>query len=123
MPQLDHFSFFSQVFWVLFFFVLFYFVNLRYILPALATILKVRKKLLQKSGVGSSGQREENYFTDNHFEFFSLTKNFVSSPLTSHSRILKKSSFVKDCFHRELKKEGPILSAKSKLDLILRAKV
>jgi hypothetical protein len=46
MPQFDIFSFFSQLFWVLFGFTAFYLLSTFYLLPALSTILKIRKRKL-----------------------------------------------------------------------------
>lgn len=46
MPQFDIFSFFSQLFWVFLGFSYLYLVLCFYILPAFATILKVRAKKL-----------------------------------------------------------------------------
>lgn len=45
MPQLDHVSYFSQFFWVSLLFLTFYVIVVSYILPRIAIILKVRKKL------------------------------------------------------------------------------
>ena len=49
MPQFDTFSFFSQLFWVFFGFITLYLLFCLYLLPALATILKVRKRKLTNS--------------------------------------------------------------------------
>lgn len=46
MPQLDHVSYFSQFFWVSLLFLGFYLVLVQVFLPRIATILKVRKKLI-----------------------------------------------------------------------------
>jgi hypothetical protein len=48
MPQFDTFSFFSQLFWVFFGFITLYLLFCFYLLPALATILKVRKRKLNQ---------------------------------------------------------------------------
>lgn len=55
MPQFDIFSFFSQVFWVFFGFLFLYLALSFYLLPALSTTLKVRKrKLSQTTNVSDS---------------------------------------------------------------------
>jgi hypothetical protein len=48
MPQFDTFCFFSQLFWVFFGFISLYLLFCYYLLPALATILKVRKRKLNQ---------------------------------------------------------------------------
>jgi F0F1-type ATP synthase membrane subunit b/b' len=55
MPQFDTFSFFSQLFWVFVGFLLLYLSICFYLLPALGSILKIRKrKLAQVSTSGES---------------------------------------------------------------------
>jgi len=46
MPQFDTFSFLSQLFWVFLAFLVFYLLLCFYLLPALASILKIRKRKL-----------------------------------------------------------------------------
>jgi hypothetical protein len=46
MPQFDTFSFLSQLFWVFLSFLLFYLLICFYLLPAIAAILKTRKRVL-----------------------------------------------------------------------------
>jgi hypothetical protein len=47
MPQFDKLTFFNQIFWVVFIFFGFYFVLLRFFLPKLSSVLKIRQKKLQ----------------------------------------------------------------------------
>jgi len=56
MPQFDTFSFLSQLFWVFLSFLFFYLLICFYLLPAIAAILKVRKRKLAQisSGLDSS---------------------------------------------------------------------
>lgn len=111
MPQLDHFSFFSQVFWVLFFFTTFYFLNLRQTLPAIASILKVRRRVLQKSqdAFDNMQSNKTGNTVESHTEFFAFTKTFASVSLVSVSGStgLLKSLFVKNSFDFEFKKVAP----------------
>ena len=111
MPQLDHFSFFSQVFWVLFFFTTFYFLNVRQTLPAVASVLKVRRRILQKSQntFGSLNSDKSASISDSNTEFFALAKVFASVSLTGRasSQNLLNSQIVKDCFDTEFKKVAP----------------
>lgn len=53
MPQLDHVSYFSQFFWVSILFLSFYVVLIKSLLPRVATVLKVRRKLMQATGESS----------------------------------------------------------------------
>lgn len=88
MPQLDHFSFLSQVFWVLLFFTSFYFLNLRQILPGVASILKVRRRTLQKSqsAFESVHPAKDVPLVESHIEFFSFTKIFASVLIPSEPK-------------------------------------
>lgn len=112
MPQLDHFSFFSQVFWVLFFFTAFYFLNLRQTLPAVASILKVRRRILQKSQdtFENMQSNKSSDSVESHTEFFAFTKTFASvslSPSASKAKTPLQASFVKTSFDSEFKKLAP----------------
>jgi hypothetical protein len=112
MPQLDHFSFFSQVFWVLFFFTAFYFLNLRQTLPAVASILKVRRRVLQKSqdAFDNMQSNKGGDSAESHTEFFAFTKTFASVSLGSSSNMPKtflQAPFVKTSFDLEFKKLAP----------------
>jgi len=48
MPQFDIFSFFSQLFWVFLAFIVLYLLLTFYILPAIGTTLKIRKRKLSQ---------------------------------------------------------------------------
>ena len=54
MPQFDTFAFLTQLVWVLLFFSLLYFSLIYFIIPAIATILKVRKRKLQSMSTTAS---------------------------------------------------------------------
>jgi len=93
MPQLDSFSFFTQVFWVLFFFTLFYFVNLRQVLPSLATIVKVRRRALQKSQTASDNlELKGNSLPEPHVQFFSLARALAPSEDVESSNLSQSQS-------------------------------
>ena len=47
MPQLDQYSFLSQLFWLLVVFGFFYIVTLTYVLPTISQILKTRKNQIK----------------------------------------------------------------------------
>jgi len=60
MPQLDHLSFLSQIFFLFLFFIGFYFVLLHTFLPRLAMALKVRKWKLSGGSVASQDMGAEH---------------------------------------------------------------
>jgi hypothetical protein len=123
MPQLDHFSFFSQVFWVLFFFTTFYFINLRQTLPAVASILKVRRRVLQKSQdtFDTMQSQKGGNSTESHTEFFAFTKTFASVSLhSSTTRDFFQAPFVKTSFDSEFKKVAPHSLALNTLSFFVR---
>jgi hypothetical protein len=51
----DKLTFFNQVFWVVFIFFGFYFILLRFFLPQLSSVLKVRQKKLRTSVLSVEG--------------------------------------------------------------------
>lgn len=59
MPQLDIYVAFSQVFWFSILFIIFYVLMVRDILPVLARSIKLRKKKVGGTSVGSSSLNEE----------------------------------------------------------------
>ena len=64
MPQFDIFSFFSQLFWVFLGFLTFYLLICFYLLPAIAAILKIRKrKLAQVSSSADTSAAIDTNFT------------------------------------------------------------
>ena len=60
MPQLDKVTFLSQFFWSTFFFVGFYFLILKYALPQISRILKLRSKKINSSQEGAVSLVDEN---------------------------------------------------------------
>lgn len=52
MPQLDKLSFATQIFWLLVVFFFMYVILLRYILPNIYKILKIRKEILESLKIG-----------------------------------------------------------------------
>lgn len=81
MPQFDIFSFFSQLFWVFVGFVLLYLTLTFYLLPALATTLKIRKrKLSQTDSIANSANLalDSNLLGDSTKSFISLFNNKIS---------------------------------------------
>jgi len=111
MPQLDHFSFFSQVFWVLFFFTTFYFLNIRQTLPAISSILKVRRRVFQKSQdtFEKMQSNKTNNFVESDTEFFALTKTFATFLIPSFTTHFDPSTSVpiKSAFFAQLKTLAP----------------
>ena len=60
MPQLDKLTFFSQFFWLSFFFLGFYITLVKYYLPKMSRILKVRNIKVSSSQEGFSDVKKEN---------------------------------------------------------------
>jgi hypothetical protein len=60
MPQLDKLTFFSQFFWLSFFFLGFYIALVKYYLPKMSRILKVRNIKVSSSQEGFSDVKKEN---------------------------------------------------------------
>ena len=60
MPQLDKLTFFSQFFWLSFFFLGFYIALVKYYLPKMSRILKVRNIKVSSSQDGFSDVKKEN---------------------------------------------------------------
>ncbi len=78
MPQFDTFSFFSQISWVLLFFTLLYLSLTYYLLPAIATTLKVRKRRLSVQGTAGESialTTSSAIFNDQLQTFTSLVNN------------------------------------------------
>jgi F-type H+-transporting ATPase subunit b len=75
MPQFDTFSFFSQLFWVFLAFTTLYLLLSFYLLPALAAILKIRKRKLAAQTMSTSNA----VATDNASTTTESTNSLVSS--------------------------------------------
>ena len=76
MPQFDTFSFFSQLFWVFICFTYLYFVLCLYLLPAFASVLKIRAKKLAQTNSASKAEGLVNNSTINFLFFDTLTTKF-----------------------------------------------
>ena len=81
MPQFDTFSFFSQIFWVLLLFTLLYLSLAYYLLPAIATTLKVRKRKLSVQGSGAQGVAVTGSLTGFNTQVQTLDKELNSELL------------------------------------------
>lgn len=81
MPQFDIFSFFSQLFWVFFGFITLYLIFSFSLLPALAAILKIRKRKLASQN------------NSNHDIIVSDTINYESTNSIISSLTSKINSF------------------------------
>jgi hypothetical protein len=68
MPQLDPTSYISQLTWLIIIFISFYFMIAQYLVPAISTIFKVRKKKLEASGSGFSSFQDEEKKINQHSE-------------------------------------------------------
>lgn len=68
MPQLDKVTFLSQFFWLAFFYLGFYFLILKFFLPKMSRILKLRKRKMSFSHEGVSFLLQENEIVRNNFD-------------------------------------------------------
>ena len=59
MPQLDKVTFLSQFFWLCFFYIGFYFLVLKFFLPKMTRILKLRKNKLSYSQQGVTSYKKK----------------------------------------------------------------
>jgi len=96
MPQFDIFSFFSQLFWVFFGFLNLYLVICYYLLPALASILKIRKQKLSQITTNSNATLQTNSnFSLNIktlIDDFYNKLNTITSNLSSKTQSIVSSS-------------------------------
>jgi len=81
MPQFDTFSFFSQLFWVFLAFTTLYLLFSFYLLPALAAILKTRKRKLASQ-------------MNSHSHILSSTTNVNSATESTNSLIITLSNKI-----------------------------
>lgn len=68
MPQIDHLSFITQIFWLVLIFVSLYFVTLRYILPAISAVVKIRKAKLGKLNNQMAEYEKEEVDIQTHYQ-------------------------------------------------------
>ena len=96
MPQLDYATYASQLFWLMIVFWSFYFVSLRYILPTLSEILKLREKKLKKSQstLHGSEQTEIAAETDGIFKTAFAESRQILTQFVSYS-----SSWMSQTIH------------------------
>jgi hypothetical protein len=87
MPQFDTFSFFSQLFWVFAGFLSLYLAICFYLLPALGSILKVRKRKLAQVTTSS-----ESVALVSNSSLLELTKQTFNSYSTKFSNLASSSS-------------------------------
>ena len=83
MPQLDKVTFLSQFFWLCFFYIGFYFLVLKFFLPKMSRILKLRKNKLSSSQQGVTNLQQENDTIRNSYE--TLLANGVNTSRTAFS--------------------------------------
>ena len=95
MPQLDHLSYLSQVFWLIVIFGSFYFITLTYILPTISQIIKTRKEKLSSYTTDSSSLKiEEKLLTYKYQEY--LSKAFTNSGKALSNALEVSSTWSKE---------------------------
>jgi uncharacterized membrane protein len=90
MPQFDIFSFFSQLFWVLFGFTFFYLLSTFFLLPALSTILKIRKR---KLSVANNNNSTNNSILTNSKTVYNVFSTYIHN-LTSQLIDIKTDTVI-----------------------------
>lgn len=95
MPQLDKVTFLSQFFWLCFFFLGFYFILLKYFLPKMSRILKLRKKKVFSSQEGINFLQQENQKIKFNFEN-TLTKGFRISRESFNNNFSQTNSWIQE---------------------------
>lgn len=88
MPQLDHVSYFSQFFWVSIFFLSFYVILVRSLLPRVATVLKLRKKLT----LGSSNEISSPKFSSESNSYESVLSGSIKETNALLADVSRNSS-------------------------------
>lgn len=78
MPQLDKVTFLSQFFWLCFFYLSFYLIILKYFLPKVSRILKLRKRKMNYSQKNINFVEQEINEIQDKFAFI-LSKGFLIS--------------------------------------------
>lgn len=78
MPQLDNYSYLSQVFWLIFFFLLFYAVVMYSILPSLYKAIRLRQRKLELMDSQKGNIKDEESSISAVFDQ-SLADSFVQS--------------------------------------------
>lgn len=68
MPQLDKITFLSQFFWLCFFYIGFYFLVLKFVLPKISLLLKLRRNKLNGSQDNVTLLNIENKKIHSHYE-------------------------------------------------------
>lgn len=95
MPQLDKVTFFSQFFWLCFFYLGFYIVLLKYFLPKMSRILKIRKKKMNTSQEGILTVVQENESVRNNFNLM-IAKGLQTSRKMFYENMLRTTNWLED---------------------------
>jgi len=95
MPQLDQLTFLSQYFWLCIFFISFYILLLKYFLPQMSCILKLRERKTNMSQDGLSVIQQENLDVSIKYDQLLInalkkSRNFFADSLSTTSNWLSK---------------------------------
>ena len=89
MPQLDKVTFLSQFFWLCFFYIGFYFLVLKFFLPKMTRILKLRKNKLSYSQQGVTSLQKENNKISTSYE--TLLSNGLNTSRTAFNENFQRT--------------------------------
>ncbi len=94
MPQLDKVTFLSQFFWLCFFYIGFYFLILKFFLPKMSLILKLRKNKLTGSQNNVNNLTQENKKIQTNYEIL-----FTNALITSKNTFNKSFNLIEAWLH------------------------
>lgn len=98
MPQLDKLTFISQLFWLFSTFLVFYVLSLKYFLPTISHMLKIRNKRLKIYQDQMKQLRLEEFYTISNYE-----KLLINSLNESRNFLNKASSTMVEWFNSSVK--------------------
>lgn len=110
MPQLDKLTFASQIFWLFASFFTLYILSIKWLLPSIGKILKVRKKFLSKLNTTLADSNHENLSLEQIKNNFYV--NVIQSTLLYIKFIDKESNYWLNtqCNNLPWKKENQSIS-------------
>lgn len=94
MPQLDKVTFLSQFFWLCFFYIGFYFLILKFFLPKMSLVLKLRKNKLTGSQDNVNNLQQENQKIRTNYETL-----FTNALTTSKAAFNKSFQRIEKWLH------------------------
>ena len=98
MPQLDKVTFLSQFFWLCFFYIGFYFLILKFFLPKMGLLLKLRLNKLQGSQDNVNNLIQENKKIHNYYDSL-FNKNLIMCKNTFSGKLRLLETWLQGNYH------------------------